>query len=141
MMQESGISEIIGCDRQGAISTDRADYGDGSMTAIKKWFAENTNPEKLSGGPDDVIEGCDLFIGLSGPGLIQPASLGKMNDDAIVFAMANPTPEVMPEEADAYVRIMATAAPTIRTRSTTSSAFRASSAARSTPGPLGSPRR
>ena len=108
MMQESGISEIIGCDRQGAISTDRTDYGDGSMSAIKKWFAENTNHDKLSGGPDDVIEGCDLFIGLSGPGLIQPASLGKMNDDAIVFAMANPTPEVMPEEADEYVRIMAT---------------------------------
>src|SRR6185437_2068555 len=108
MMQESGISEIIGCDRQGAISTGRADYGDGSMSAIKKWFSENTNQGKLSGGPDDVIEGCDLFIGLSGPGLIQPASLAKMNEDAIVFAMANPTPEVMPEEADDYVRIMAT---------------------------------
>jgi malate dehydrogenase (oxaloacetate-decarboxylating) len=108
MMNESGITQIIGCDRQGAISTDRADYADGSMSGIKKWFAENTNREKLSGGPDEVIEGCDLFIGLSGPGLIQPSSLGKMNDDAIVFAMANPTPEVMPEEAEQYVRIMAT---------------------------------
>jgi malate dehydrogenase (oxaloacetate-decarboxylating) len=49
-----------------------------------------------------------MFIGLSGPGLIEPASLAKMNEDAIVFAMANPTPEVMPEEAEAHVRIMAT---------------------------------
>jgi malate dehydrogenase (oxaloacetate-decarboxylating) len=78
------------------------------MSPIKRWYAENTNPERLTGGPNDVIEGCDLFIGLSGPGLIEPQSLGKMNDDAIVFAMANPTPEVMPEEAEAYVRIMAT---------------------------------
>jgi malate dehydrogenase (oxaloacetate-decarboxylating) len=108
MMQESGIREIIGCDRQGAISTERADYADGSMSGIKRWFAENTNDEKLSGGPNEVIEGCDLFIGVSGPGLIEPESLGKMSDDAIVFAMANPIPEVMPEEAERYVRIMAT---------------------------------
>ena len=50
----------------------------------------------------------DLFVGLSGPGIIQAESLAKMNDDAIVFAMANPTPEVMPEEAAPHVRIMAT---------------------------------
>jgi malate dehydrogenase (oxaloacetate-decarboxylating) len=108
MMQESGITQIIGCDRQGAISTDRFDYVDGGMSPIKRWYAENSNPEKLTGGPNEVIEGCDLFIGLSGPGLIEPASLQKMNNDAIVFAMANPTPEVMPEEAEDYVRIMAT---------------------------------
>jgi malate dehydrogenase (oxaloacetate-decarboxylating) len=108
MMQESGITEIIGCDRKGAISTDREDYADDSMSDIKRWFAENTNQGKLTGGPNDVIEGCDMFIGLSGPGLIEADSLAKMNDDAIVFAMANPTPEVMPEEADQYVRIMAT---------------------------------
>ncbi|HSD23262.1 MAG TPA: NADP-dependent malic enzyme, partial [Solirubrobacterales bacterium] len=108
MMQESGVSQIIGCDRLGAISTERADYADGSMSGIKRWFAENTNDEKLTGGPNEVIEGCDLFIGLSGPGLVEPESLAKMNADPIVFAMANPTPEVMPEEADQYVRIMAT---------------------------------
>ncbi len=108
MMHASGITEIIGCDRQGAISTERFDYADNSMTPIKRWYAENSNPEKLSGGPNEVIEGCDLFIGLSGPGLIEAKSLEKMNDDAIVFAMANPTPEVMPEDAEPYVRIMAT---------------------------------
>ena len=55
-----------------------------------------------------MIEGCDLFIGLSGPGIIDAEALGRMADDAIVFAMANPTPEVMPEDAEPYVRIMAT---------------------------------
>ncbi|MGH2983494.1 MAG: NAD-dependent malic enzyme [Solirubrobacterales bacterium] len=108
MMLESGISEIIGCDRQGAISTERADYQEGSMTPIKRWYAENSNPDKASGGPSEVIEGCDLFIGVSGPGLIEAKSLEKMNEDAIVFAMANPTPEVMPEDAEPFVRIMAT---------------------------------
>jgi malate dehydrogenase (oxaloacetate-decarboxylating) len=78
------------------------------MTEIKRWYAENTNKAKVSGGPNEVIEGCDVFVGLSGPGLVEAKSLEKMNDDAIVFAMANPTPEVMPEDAEPYVRIMAT---------------------------------
>jgi malate dehydrogenase (oxaloacetate-decarboxylating) len=108
MMQDAGITKIIGCDRKGAISVDREDYVNDEMSGIKRWFAENTNPDRESGGPNDVIEGCDLFIGLAGPGLIEAKSLEKMNKDAIVFAMANPTPEVMPEEAEPYVRIMAT---------------------------------
>ncbi|HET7589044.1 MAG TPA: NAD-dependent malic enzyme [Solirubrobacterales bacterium] len=108
MMQEAGVSHIVGCDRQGALSTEREDYQAGEMNATKRWFAESFNPDKVSGTPDDAIEGMDLFIGLSGPGIIQASSLAKMNDDAIVFAMANPTPEVMPEDAAPYVRIMAT---------------------------------
>jgi malate dehydrogenase (oxaloacetate-decarboxylating) len=108
MMQESGITKIIGCDRKGAISVDRDDYVNDEMPPMKRWYAENSNPERLTGGPNEVIEGCDLFIGVSGPGLLEAKSLEKMNDDAIVFAMANPTPEVMPEEAEPYVRIMAT---------------------------------
>ncbi|MGZ5308525.1 MAG: malic enzyme-like NAD(P)-binding protein [Solirubrobacterales bacterium] len=108
MMQAAGITKIIGCDRKGALSTGREDYQAGEMTDVKRWYAENTNPEKVSGGPNDAIEGCDLFVGVSGPGLIEAKSLEKMNDDAIVFAMANPIPEVMPEDAEPYVRIMAT---------------------------------
>ena len=108
MMLASGVTHIIGCDRQGALSTEREDYKAGEMTGIKRWYAENSNPEHIHGQPDDVIEGMDLFVGLSGPGIIQADSLAKMNDDAIVFAMANPTPEVMPEEAAPHVRIMAT---------------------------------
>ena len=108
MMLESGVTHVIGCDRQGALSTTREDYESGEMSEIKRWYAENSNPDKLQGGPADVIEGCDLFIGVSGPGIIEAEDLGKMADDAIVFAMANPNPEVMPEEAGPYVRIMAT---------------------------------
>ena len=102
------MTHVIGCDRQGALSTEREDYESGEMSEIKRWYAENSNPDKLQGGPADVIEGCDLFIGVSGPGIIEAEDLGKMADDAIVFAMANPNPEVMPEEAGPYVRIMAT---------------------------------
>ncbi len=108
MMLASGVSEIIGCDRRGAVSTERDDYASGGMSPIKKWFAEISNPEKLKGGPNEVLEGADLFIGLSGPGLVAAESLGKMAKDPIVFAMANPTPEVMPEDAEPHVRIMAT---------------------------------
>jgi malate dehydrogenase (oxaloacetate-decarboxylating) len=108
MMHASGVSRVIGCDRQGALSTEREDYAAGQMSEIKRWYAENSNPEKLQGAPAEVIEGCDLFIGVSGPGIIPAEALGKMSDDAIVFAMANPNPEVMPEEAQPYVRIMAT---------------------------------
>jgi malate dehydrogenase (oxaloacetate-decarboxylating) len=106
MMLASGISNVIGCDRRGALSTTRDDYG--QMTEIKRWYSDNSNPEHRLGSPAEVIEGADLFVGLSGPGLIEAAALERMNDDAIVFAMANPTPEVMPEEAEPYVRIMAT---------------------------------
>jgi malate dehydrogenase (oxaloacetate-decarboxylating) len=106
MMLASGITNIVGCDRKGALSTTRADYE--QMTDIKRWYSENTNPEKRTGLPADVIEGTDLFVGLSGPGLITADDIAKMADDAIVFAMANPTPEVMPEEAEPHVRIMAT---------------------------------
>jgi malate dehydrogenase (oxaloacetate-decarboxylating) len=108
MMHASGVSRVIGCDRQGALSTEREDYAAGQMSEIKRWYAENSNPEKLHGPPAEVIEGCDLFIGVSGPGIIPAKALAKMSDDAIVFAMANPNPEVMPEEAQPYVRIMAT---------------------------------
>ncbi len=106
MMLASGVTNVIGCDRKGALSTTRDDYE--QMTEIKRWYSENSNPEKRLGPPSEVIEGADLFVGLSGPGLIDAADLERMNDDAIVFAMANPTPEVMPEEAEPHVRIMAT---------------------------------
>jgi malate dehydrogenase (oxaloacetate-decarboxylating) len=108
MMLASGVTHIVGCDRQGALSTTRPDYESGEMSAIKRWYAESSNPDHVLGEPDKVIEGMDLFVGLSGPGIITPDSLGRMSEDAIVFAMANPNPEVMPEDAAPHVRIMAT---------------------------------
>jgi malate dehydrogenase (oxaloacetate-decarboxylating) len=108
MMLEAGVTDIVGCDRKGAVSTERADYQSGEMNSAKRWYAENTNPGKVGGTPAEALDGMDIFIGLSGPGILVGNDLQKMNDDAIVFAMSNPTPEVMPEEAAPHVRIMAT---------------------------------
>jgi malate dehydrogenase (oxaloacetate-decarboxylating) len=105
---EAGVRHIVGADSRGVLSTARADYEDGSMTGIKRWYAEHTNPEKLTGTPADVIDGMDLLIGLSGARVFPADALARMNDDAMVFAMANPTPEVSPEEAAPYARIVAT---------------------------------
>jgi malate dehydrogenase (oxaloacetate-decarboxylating) len=102
------VRHIVGCDRRGALHTGRADYLDGSMNPMKRWFAEATNPERRDGSPAEVIEGADLFVGLSGARVMPAEALGRMNDDAMVFAMANPTPEVTPEEAEPYARIIAT---------------------------------
>jgi malate dehydrogenase (oxaloacetate-decarboxylating) len=104
----AGVRTIVGCDSRGAIHTGRADYADGSMPEMKRWYAESTNPEHRDGDPNDLLDGMDLLIGLSGPGVIRPEALEAMNHDALVFAMANPTPEVAPEEAGSRVRIMAT---------------------------------
>ena len=108
ILREAGVVHVVGADSRGALSTEREDYLDGSMPHIKRWYAENSNPEKLRGGPGDIIDGADLFIGLSGARVMPPDALGRMARDAMVFAMANPTPEVTPEEAEPYVRIMAT---------------------------------
>src|ERR671936_878336 len=78
------------------------------MPDVKRQYARDTNPEGLDGGPGDLIEGMDLFIGLSGARVMPPEALAGMNDDAMVFAMANPTPEVTPEEAEPYARVIAT---------------------------------
>jgi malate dehydrogenase (oxaloacetate-decarboxylating) len=108
ILLEAGVRHIIGADSRGALHVKRADYEDGSMSAVKRWFSETTNPECRAGQPADVIDGADLLIGLSGARVIEAEHLAKMNDDAMVFAMANPNPEVTPEEAAPYVRIMAT---------------------------------
>jgi malate dehydrogenase (oxaloacetate-decarboxylating) len=98
----------VACDRFGAIHTGREDYRSGSMNTPKRWLAEHTNADMRDGAPCDVIEGTDLFVGLSGPGIIEAADLEKMNPDPFVFAMANPNPEVRPEDAAPHVRVMAT---------------------------------
>jgi malate dehydrogenase (oxaloacetate-decarboxylating) len=108
ILLEAGVREIIGADSQGALHIAREDYLDGSMNKVKRWFAEVTNPEHRAGAPADVIEGADLLIGVSGARALPAQALARMNDDAMVFAMANPNPEVNPEEAAPYVRIMAT---------------------------------
>jgi malate dehydrogenase (oxaloacetate-decarboxylating) len=102
------VTDFVAADRRGAIHTERPDYVDGSMNAAKVWLAENTNADHRDGSPAEILDGTDLFIGLSGPGIITARDLQRMNPDPFVFAMANPTPEVAPEEAAGYARIVAT---------------------------------
>jgi malate dehydrogenase (oxaloacetate-decarboxylating) len=104
----AGVTRIIGADSRGVVHVQREDYLDGSMNTIKRWFADATNPDCRAGTPADVIDGADLLIGVSGARALPAEALARMNKDAMVFAMANPNPEVNPEEAAPYVRIMAT---------------------------------
>jgi malate dehydrogenase (oxaloacetate-decarboxylating) len=104
ILLRAGIRHIIGCDREGAIYRGRT----ANMNFMKNWYAENTNPENERGPLADCIRNTDVFIGLSAPGAITVADLRQMNRDPIVFALANPTPEIMPEDAAPHARVMAT---------------------------------
>ncbi len=105
MLVAAGLRDIIAFDRRGAVHRDRGDIEGNSG---KTWLAENTNPRNFAGDIRAGLDGADLFIGLSGPGVIEPEDLARMNHDAIVFALANPDPEVSPEAAHHYVRVVAT---------------------------------
>jgi malate dehydrogenase (oxaloacetate-decarboxylating) len=103
MLLTAGVTNIIGVDREGAIAR-----GIAYTNSTWEWYAQNTNPLGLRGNLSEVIQGADIFIGLSGPGVLKVADIQRMAVDPIVFAMANPTPEIAPEEAEPYVRVMAT---------------------------------
>lgn len=92
-----GVKNIIMCDRKGAIYTGRTD----GMNPYKEEMALLTNHDKISGSLSDVIAGADVFIGVSVPKALTTEMVRTMNPDAIVFACANPTPEIFPDEAKA----------------------------------------
>ncbi len=104
IVMAAGVKNIVGCDTVGSIYDGRKEH----MNWVKDWYARNTNPNKEKGTVHDVIAGADVFFGLSAPGTITVEDLKKMNSDPIVFAMANPVPEIMPEEAEGHVAVMAT---------------------------------
>jgi malate dehydrogenase (oxaloacetate-decarboxylating) len=104
IVMAAGVKNIIGCDTTGAIYAGRKE----NMNWVKDWYARNTNPDKEQGTIKDVIKGADVFFGLSVPGVIDQSDLANMAKDPIVFAMANPVPEIMPEEAEGRVAVMAT---------------------------------
>jgi malate dehydrogenase (oxaloacetate-decarboxylating) len=103
MLLAAGVPNIIGVDRKGAIYEGRPD-----LDASKQWMAEHSNPELRRGSLHEVLPGADVFIGVSGPGVLLRDDLRTMHNDPIVFALANPTPEIMPEEAEGLVAVMAT---------------------------------
>jgi malate dehydrogenase (oxaloacetate-decarboxylating) len=104
IVMAAGVTNIIGCDQKGAIYEGRAEH----MNWVKDWYARNTNPNGEQGTIHDVIKGADVFLGLSVPGVIAVEDVKHMAEKPIVFAMANPTPEIMPEDIEQYVAVMAT---------------------------------
>jgi malate dehydrogenase (oxaloacetate-decarboxylating) len=103
ILLNAGVGNVIGCDRQGAVHTGRE-----GLNKSKQWFAENTNLESLSGTISSVMPGADVFIGLSGPDLIIREDVISMAKDPIVFAMANPDPEIRPELIQDVAAVIAT---------------------------------
>jgi malate dehydrogenase (oxaloacetate-decarboxylating) len=104
LLMQKGVRYVIGCDRAGAIYRGR----NVAMTSTKHVYAHFTNPNNERGNIRDVIRGADVFIGLSGPGVLTAEQIRQMAPDPIVFALANPEPEIMPDEARRYSRIVAT---------------------------------
>ncbi len=104
LLLSTGVKQIIGCDRSGVLYKGRKE----NMNPIKALIAENTNLERIRGPISKALKGADLFIGLSQPGVIQVDDIKKMAKNPIVFAMANPDPEIMPEEVSRSARIIAT---------------------------------
>jgi malate dehydrogenase (oxaloacetate-decarboxylating) len=96
LLMSSGINNVIMCDRKGALYR-----GMEARDAEKQSMAEVTNPYNLKGPLSEVIKVADVFIGVSAPGVLTKEMVETMNKDAVVFAMANPTPEIFPEEAKA----------------------------------------
>ena len=104
IVMAAGVKNIVGCDTTGALFAGRKD----NMNWVKDWYAQNTNPNREEGTVHDVIKDADVFFGLSAPGVIDENDLKNMARDPIVFAMANPVPEIMPEDAEGLVAVMAT---------------------------------
>ena len=104
IIMAAGVQNILGCDQTGALYRGRREH----MNWMKDWYAQNTNPHEEQGTVHDVIKGADVFLGLSVPGVINEEDVKNMAGKPIVFAMANPTPEIMPEDAAPYVAVMAT---------------------------------
>src|ERR671938_1502153 len=100
----AGVRNVVGCDQHGAIYEGRAEH----MNWVKDHYSRITNPAGERGSVHDVIKGADVFFGLSVPGVIDAEDVKRMADDPIIFAMANPTPEIMPEEVEGVAAVMAT---------------------------------
>jgi len=99
-----GVRQIIGVDEHGILYRGRTE----GMDFMKRWIAQATNPRNLRGTLADAVKGADAFIGLSVPGVLPVKDVKAMARAPIVFAMANPVPEIQPEEAERHVAVMAT---------------------------------
>jgi len=99
----AGVRRIVGCDRAGAVHQGRE-----RLDPTKAEYARLTNPDDERGSANELLADADVFIGLSGPGAVSAEAVATMAGGAIVFAMANPTPEVLPEEIHGHAAVIAT---------------------------------
>lgn len=104
LLLTAGAVDIIGYGRDGALSRDTI----GDAHESRRWLAENTNPHLVKGDLKAGLKGADVFIGVSRGGILTGDDIATMNDKAIVFALANPTPEVDPWEANQHAAVVAT---------------------------------
>ena len=104
ILLRAGARDIVVCDREGVVHGGRLP----ALNESKAWLAQHTNPRQLHGRLEDALVSANLFIGVSGGGLLQAKHLKRMARKPLVFAMANPTPEIMPEEAARVAFIVAT---------------------------------
>lgn len=104
LLLAAGAKHVVVCDRAGAIHAGR----DQNMNSQKVWLAENSNSSQQKGSISEVLVGADVFVGVSAAGLLSTDDVRQMSSDAIVFALANPDPEIRPEKASPNVRVMAT---------------------------------
>jgi malate dehydrogenase (oxaloacetate-decarboxylating) len=104
ILQSVGVTRILGVDEHGILAPGRP----APMDDMKRRVAQETNPGDSRGSLGDAVQGADVFIGLSVPGVLRAEDVKTMARDPIVFAMANPVPEIMPEEVESLVRVMAT---------------------------------
>ena len=103
ILLNAGVPTVIGTDRRGAIYDGRE-----GLNEAKQWFAENTNSKKRAGSLSEIIAGADVFVGVSAPGVLSVEDVKNMASDPIIFAMANPDPEILPEQVEGIVGVMAT---------------------------------
>ncbi len=104
ILLHEGVSNLVVCDIKGVLSHRNT----AGLNPMQRWLAENTNPNLEEGSVHEAIAGADVFIGVSAANLLTVNDIRRMNRDAIVFALANPVPEIMPEVAAPFVRVMAT---------------------------------
>jgi malate dehydrogenase (oxaloacetate-decarboxylating) len=105
LLLAGGAKDVVVCDDRGAVHRGRADL---AANAALRWVAENTNSAGYDGDLAGAVRGSDVFIGVSAPGILDGADIAAMKQDAIVFALANPDPEVDPDEAREHAAVIAT---------------------------------
>ena len=103
ILREAGVADVVVADRRGAIHKGRE-----GLDPSKQWLADHANPEGRTGSLQQLLVGADVFIGVSGPGLIHRGDVEAMAAGPIIFALANPIPEIMPEEVEGIAAVMAT---------------------------------